>query len=183
MPGSPAIGPMTWAILSLVVSRTLVAAALIAAVTRSSSMPTSFGSTTDLSIFTRTTSNWPFTVAVTSPPPAAPSQVIFASSSWARCTSPWSFWACFIRALRSGIFPLDIGLDLLDLSTKRLQHVLGDRVLARLGLSLAALGRGSLARGLDHRARLGRARFARIEQPDGDLDRRQLRAERPQDRA
>src|SRR5215468_3144078 len=168
MPGSPAIGPMTWAILSLVVSRTLVAAALIAAVTRSSSMPTSFGSTTDLSIFTRTTSNWPFTVAVTRPPPAAPSQVIFASSSWARCTSPWSFWACFIRALRSGIFPLDIGLDLLDLRAKRLQDVLGDRMLACLGLALAPLCRGPLPGGLQHRARPGGARLAGVEQLDRD---------------
>src|SRR5215467_14645461 len=137
---------MTEAIFSLLVSRTFAAAALIAAVTRSSSMPTSFGSTTDLSILIRTTSNWPLTVAVTSPPPATPSQVILASSSWILPTSLCSFCACFISAFKSGILPLDIGLDLLDLCAKRLQDVLGDRMLARLGLALGALGGGLLAR-------------------------------------
>src|SRR5689334_20238104 len=166
MPGSPAIGPITDAIFSFVMSRILAAAALYAAVTRSSSMPTSFGSTTDLSIFTRTRSNWPLTVAVTSPPPAAPSQVILASSSWARCTSPWIFWACFISALRSGIFPLDIGFDLLDVGAKRLEHVLGDRMLAGLALALRSLDRRSLARVLDQRARTRGARLAGVEQPD-----------------
>src|SRR4051812_22537693 len=102
-------------------------------------MPTSFGSTTDLSILTRTTSNWPLTVAVTRPPPAAPSHCIWASSSWTFATSVWSFCACFISALRSGIFPLDIGLDLLDGGAKRLQHVLRDRVLARFFLALGLL--------------------------------------------
>ena len=57
MPGRPPMPPITPDIFSLLVSRTLVAAALIAAVIRSSSMPTSFGSTTVLSILTRTTSN------------------------------------------------------------------------------------------------------------------------------
>src|SRR4051812_36300392 len=182
MPGSPPRPPITEPIFSLLVSRTLVAAALTAAVTRSSSMPTSFGSTTDLSIFTRTTSNWPLTVAVTSPPPAAPSQVIFASSSCARWTSPWSFWACFIRALRSGIFPLDIGLDLLDLGAKGLEDVLRDRVGAGLGLALGALRRRALAGGLEDRARPRGLRLARVEQPDRDLDVRELGAERVDDR-
>src|SRR5690348_1802345 len=147
------MGPITAAIRWLDCSRTFVQAALIAAVTRSSSMPTSLGSTTDLSIFTRTTSNWPLTVAVTSPPPAAPSHSIFASSSWTRWTSPWSFCACFISAFRSGILGLDIGLDLLDLRSERLEHVLGDRMLARFGLALRSLGVRLLARRLDDRAR------------------------------
>src|SRR5215831_14264562 len=170
MPGSPAIGPITDAIFSLVVSRTLVAAALSAAVIRSSSMPTSLGSTTDLSILMRTTSNWPLTVAVTSPPPALPSHVILASSSCARWTSPWSFCACFISALRSGIFPLDIGLDLLDLGAKRPQNVLGDRMLARLGLALGALRRRLLARRFDDRARRRLLRLGLVEHADADLE-------------
>src|SRR5215470_6937183 len=170
MPGSPAIGPITDAIFSLVVSRTLVAAALSAAVIRSSSMPTSLGSTTDLSILMRTTSNWPLTVAVTRPPPALPSHVILASSSCARWTSPWSFCACFISALRSGIFPLDIGLDLLDLGAKRPQNVLGDRMLAGLGLALAALGRRTLLAGLEDRPRARGVRLSGVEQPDADPD-------------
>src|SRR5690242_18117229 len=166
----PPIGPITAAIFALLCSRTLVQAALIAAVTRSSSMPTSLGSTTCLSIFTRTTSNWPLTTAVTSPPPAAPSHSIFASSSWTRWTSPWSFCACFIRALRSGIFGLDIGLDLLDLRSERLEDVLGDRVLASLGLALGPLGVGLLARRLDDRPGRQRLGLRRVEHADGDLD-------------
>src|SRR5690242_3915572 len=169
MPGIPPKPPITDDIFSLLVSRTLVAAALIAAVTRSSSMPTSFGSTTDWSILTRTTSNWPLTVAVTRPPPAAPSHSSFASSSWTRATSPWSFCACFMREFRSGILPLDIGLDLLDLGAKRLEHVLRDRVLAGLGLAAVALGGRLLARGLEHGARGGVLRG--IDQLDRDLRR------------
>src|SRR5262245_29269411 len=183
MPGRPAIGPITCAIFPLLVSRTLAAAALIAAVTRSSSMPMSFGSTTDLSILMRTTSNWPLTVAVTRPPPALPSHVILASSSCARWTSPWSFCACFISALRSGIFPLDIGLDLLDLGAKRPEDVLGDRMLARLGLALGALCRRALLGGLEHRARARGARLAGVEQPDRDPDVALRRPEAAHDRA
>src|SRR5262245_49060740 len=175
-PGMPPSGPLTEAICSLAVSRILLPAALIAAVTRSSSMPMSLGSTTDLSIVTRTTSNWPLTVAVTMPPPAWPSQVIAASSSCTRCTSPWSFCACCISALRSGILGLDIGLDLLDLRAKCLEHVLGDRVLARLDLALAALGGDALARRLEHRSGAAWAlrRLDGIEQPNADLDLSQL---------
>src|SRR4051812_28143113 len=184
MPGSPPpIPPITEPIFSLLTSRTLVAAALIAAVMRSSSMPTSLGSTTDLSILTRTTSNWPFTVAVTRPPPEAPSQVILASSSWARWTSPWSFWACFISALRSGIFPLDIGLDLLDLGAKRLQHVLGDRMLAGLGLALGSLRRRPLPGGLEDRARRALGRLAGVEHAEGDPQALERRAQGADDRA
>src|SRR5215467_1564426 len=183
MPGSPAIGPITDAIFSLVVSRTLFAAALSAAVIRSSSMPMSLGSTTDLSILMRTTSNWPLTVAVTRPPPAAPSQVILASSSCARCTSPWSFCACFISALRSGIFPLDIGLDLLDLSAKRPQDMLGDRMLARLGLAPRALRRRALLGGLEDGSGIRGGRLAGVEQPDADPDAALRRAQAAHDRA
>src|SRR6478735_8134240 len=166
MPGRPPIPPsppITACIFSLLISRIFAAAALTAAVTRSSSMPTSFGSTTDLSILTRTTSNWPFTVAVTRPPPAAPSHWSAAISSWTFATSPWSFWACFISAPRSGIFPLDIGFDLLDRSAKRLQDVLRDRVLARFLLALRARRRLVLARRLDDRARGQGLGFGRVE--------------------
>src|ERR1051325_1324516 len=185
MPGMPppASGPIAAAIFSLLVSRTFAAAALIAAGIRSSSMPISFGSTTLLSIFTRRTSNWPFIVAVTMPPPAAPSHCILASSSWTFATSAWSFWACFISALRSGIFPLDIGLDLLDLGAKRPEDVLGDRMLARLGLALAALRRRALLRGLEHRARARSARLAGVEEPDRDPDAALRRTEAAHDRA
>src|SRR5262245_64235108 len=93
------------------------------------------------------------------PPPAAPSHVIEASSCWTFATSAWSFCACFISALRSGIFPLDIGLDLLDLGAKRLEHVLGDRMFARLGLALASLGGGLVARRLQDGPRTGARRL------------------------
>src|SRR5689334_6111596 len=175
IPGIPAIGPMTWAILSWLVSRTFLAAALTAAVTRSSSMPMSPGSTTDLSIFTRTTSNWPLTVAVTRPPPAAPSHSIFASSSCACARSPWSFCACFIRSPRSGVLGLDFGLVLLELRAEGLEHVLVDRVLARLDLALGSRGRAGLAAGLDDRARAGLPGLRRVERPHRDLHRLHLR--------
>src|SRR4051794_3020994 len=105
------------------------------------------------------------------PPPAAPSQVIFASSSCACATSAWSFWACFINAPRSGIFPLDIGLDLLDLGPKRLDDVLGDRMLAGLGLAPGALAGGALAGCLEHAARRIGFDLARRERADRDLRR------------
>src|SRR5262245_2583512 len=105
----------------------------------------SAGSTTAFSIVRLTSSNWPLTTAVTMPPPDCASQVILASSSWTFATSVWSFCACFIRAPRSGILPLDIGLDLLDLGAEGLQHHLGHGMLARLGLAAAALVGGALA--------------------------------------
>src|SRR6476660_8332937 len=104
------------------------------------------------------------------PPPAAPSHSIFASSSWAFATSPWSFCACFMSALRSGILGLDIGLDLLDRSTKGLQHVTGDRMLASFFLALRALGVLALARRLDERTRRRVLGFRGVEHPYAHLD-------------
>src|SRR5690242_4344288 len=117
------------------------------------------------------------------PPPAAPSHVMAASSSWTLAMSPWSLCACFISALRSGIFPLDIGFYLLDLSAERLQHVLRDRMLARLELALGSLLRAPLARRLEHRARRDALRFGGIEQPHRQLDVRERRPELADDAA
>src|SRR5689334_1085059 len=164
--------PISCDIRSLLVSRTLVAARLIAATTRSWSMGMSLGSTTAGSILIETTSNWPLTTAVTMPPPAEASQVMRASSSCILVTSPCRRWAVFISCDRSGILGSDIGLDLLDRGPEGLEDELGGGVLARLGFALAALLGGALAGGLEHRARArGRARLLRREEPDREGDR------------
>src|SRR5689334_16834690 len=105
------------------------------------------------------------------PPPAWASHVIFASSSWTLATSAWSFWACFMSAPRSGILPLDIGLDLLDLGAEGLEDHLGHRVLARLGLALLLLLGVPLAIELVHAAHRRRRRLGGVEEADRDVER------------
>src|SRR5689334_5255203 len=105
------------------------------------------------------------------PPPAEASHVIFASSSWTLATSAWSFCACFISWPRSGILPLDIGLYLLDLRAEGLEHDLGHRVLARLGLALGPLVGRALAIELEDGTRRRRRRLGGVEQADRDVDR------------
>src|ERR1700710_1706030 len=84
-----------------------------------------------------------------------------------------------MSALRSGIMPLDIGFDLLDRSAESLQDVLGNRVLAGLGLALVALGGCTRAGRLGERASGRRGRLRVGEQPDLDLE---LHAELREDR-
>src|SRR5262245_27358 len=105
------------------------------------------------------------------PPPPEASQVIFASSSWTLPRSAWSSWPCFMIAPRSGILPLDIGLYLLDLRAEGLEHDLGHRMLARLGLALGPLVGRALAIELEDGTRRRRRRLGGVEQANRDVDR------------
>src|SRR3954470_5440900 len=73
-------------------------AALVAATIRSSSIATSFGSTTFLSICTRVTSPAPLAVTITIPPPAVPWTSRLESSSCVRRSCSWMACACWKSA-------------------------------------------------------------------------------------
>src|SRR5688572_21809667 len=86
------------------------------------------------------------------PPPADASQVVAASSSCMRATSPWIFCAAAMRPSRSGSLKSDIGLDLLDAGTEGVEHHLGEWMLARLRAPALALLATAIGLGLDERA-------------------------------
>src|SRR5688500_12565070 len=101
------------------------------------------------------------------PPPAEASQVVRASSSCMRATSPWIFCAACMSPLMSGILKSsDIGLDLLDAGAEGVEHRLGERVLARLVLPLRGLRLPAVGGRLDDRS--AGSRFPRLID---DLDR------------
>src|SRR5262245_31753491 len=89
--------PVTAAIFSSATLRELPRASLIAATIRSWSMSTSEGSTADGSMVTETSSCFPVTTALTTPPPAEPSIVIASSSPWMRSISCCICWAIRCR--------------------------------------------------------------------------------------
>src|SRR5678810_939136 len=100
------------------------------------------------------------------PPPADASQVVRASSSCMRATSPWIFCAACMSPLMSGILKSDIGLDLLDAGAEGVEDDLGQRVLACLVLAPRRLLAPAVVSRLDDRA--GRGSIARLID---DLDR------------
>src|SRR5438105_5232395 len=80
---------------------TALSAELAAATTRSSSIPTSFGSTTLGSICTRAISPVPVAVTTTIPPPAVPWTSRLANSSCVRRSCSWIACACWNSAFTS----------------------------------------------------------------------------------
>src|SRR5262249_54082358 len=88
--------PMSPLISFSISSLARIEASLTAATIKSWSIPTSSGVTTSFSILRPTRSPFPFTVAVTIPPPLVASKVFLASSSCCFSICFWSSWACFI---------------------------------------------------------------------------------------